>query len=223
MSRAPPFMGDILWAHLEILQKDVEKDRSNIENVPSNFSDNSYNNENNNAYSRTYTQLESSNNQTNVVSSQSIGNNSNVSHRYTNAPSSQRISNGGSASYVPPEYAGSNADSSSEYSYHGMDNANNSMKYTQQQILTGRVPQYPPPPSHMGGYGDQFGTTEWVCPPVTYAPPLIPSSHPPPGGDSWHQPADYQPVTSSNSLSIPGMHQHPAFLQVCIFGFIYFY
>ncbi|XP_059476144.1 protein C-ets-1 isoform X2 [Neocloeon triangulifer] len=27
LSRAPPYMGDILWEHLEILQKDVERDR----------------------------------------------------------------------------------------------------------------------------------------------------------------------------------------------------
>ncbi len=35
ISRAPPFMGDILWAHLEILQKDVDR----VENVPNTFSE----------------------------------------------------------------------------------------------------------------------------------------------------------------------------------------
>ncbi|KDR17796.1 ETS-like protein pointed, isoform P1, partial [Zootermopsis nevadensis] len=37
LARAPPFMGDILWEHLEILQKDVEKERSALENVPPNL------------------------------------------------------------------------------------------------------------------------------------------------------------------------------------------
>jgi len=36
---APPFMGDILWAHLEILQKDVDKENAKVENVPINFSE----------------------------------------------------------------------------------------------------------------------------------------------------------------------------------------
>ncbi|KAF6216082.1 hypothetical protein GE061_000420 [Apolygus lucorum] len=31
LSRAPPFMGDILWEHLEILQKDCEKERNCVE------------------------------------------------------------------------------------------------------------------------------------------------------------------------------------------------
>lgn len=34
VARAPAFMGDILWEHLEILQKDVEKERSLLANVP---------------------------------------------------------------------------------------------------------------------------------------------------------------------------------------------
>ncbi|XP_077285673.1 protein C-ets-1-like [Arctopsyche grandis] len=37
LARAPAFMGDILWEHLEILQKDVEKERSLLENVPPNM------------------------------------------------------------------------------------------------------------------------------------------------------------------------------------------
>ncbi|XP_014253624.1 protein C-ets-1 isoform X2 [Cimex lectularius] len=31
LSRAPPYMGDILWEHLEILQKEVEKERNCVE------------------------------------------------------------------------------------------------------------------------------------------------------------------------------------------------
>uniref|UniRef100_T1J9J7 ETS domain-containing protein n=1 Tax=Strigamia maritima TaxID=126957 RepID=T1J9J7_STRMM len=37
LDRAPPFMGDILWEHLDILQKDVERERAYLENVPANF------------------------------------------------------------------------------------------------------------------------------------------------------------------------------------------
>ncbi|XP_026760804.2 transforming protein p54/c-ets-1 isoform X3 [Galleria mellonella] len=37
VARAPAFMGDILWEHLEILQKDVEKERSLLANVPPNM------------------------------------------------------------------------------------------------------------------------------------------------------------------------------------------
>ncbi|XP_029841949.1 protein c-ets-1-A isoform X1 [Ixodes scapularis] len=37
LTRAPPFMGDILWEHLDILQKEVEKERASLENVPSNL------------------------------------------------------------------------------------------------------------------------------------------------------------------------------------------
>ena len=59
LSRAPPFMGDILWAHLEILQKEVDKENAKVENVPNNFSDpfsEHFQNQ------RTYTTLNSSNN-----------------------------------------------------------------------------------------------------------------------------------------------------------------
>lgn len=37
VARTPAFMGDILWEHLEILQKDVEKERSLLANVPPNM------------------------------------------------------------------------------------------------------------------------------------------------------------------------------------------
>ncbi|XP_039282192.1 ETS-like protein pointed isoform X2 [Nilaparvata lugens] len=33
LARAPPFMGDILWEHLEILQKEVDKERTSLENA----------------------------------------------------------------------------------------------------------------------------------------------------------------------------------------------
>ena len=46
-------MGDILWAHLEILQKDVDRG-ANIENVPSNYTDPSFAIPD--TFQRTYTQ-----------------------------------------------------------------------------------------------------------------------------------------------------------------------
>ncbi|KAJ8316355.1 hypothetical protein KUTeg_006369 [Tegillarca granosa] len=36
---APPFMGDILWEHLDILQKEVAQERASLCNVPSNYSE----------------------------------------------------------------------------------------------------------------------------------------------------------------------------------------
>ena len=39
ITRSPMFMGDILWAHLEILQKEVDKENAKVENVPVNFSE----------------------------------------------------------------------------------------------------------------------------------------------------------------------------------------
>ena len=53
LARAPAFMGDILWAHLEILQKDASS--ANIENVPSNYSEFAIPE----TFQRTYTQLDS--------------------------------------------------------------------------------------------------------------------------------------------------------------------
>ncbi|XP_050716777.1 protein C-ets-2-like isoform X8 [Eriocheir sinensis] len=37
LNRTPPFMGDILWQHLEFLQKDVEEESANLAHVPSTF------------------------------------------------------------------------------------------------------------------------------------------------------------------------------------------
>ncbi|KAK2580625.1 hypothetical protein KPH14_007735 [Odynerus spinipes] len=34
LARAPAFMGDILWEHLEILQKDVDAEKASLENAP---------------------------------------------------------------------------------------------------------------------------------------------------------------------------------------------
>ncbi|KAH0944941.1 hypothetical protein HN011_007758, partial [Eciton burchellii] len=37
LARAPAFMGDILWEHLEILQNDVDAAKASLENVPANL------------------------------------------------------------------------------------------------------------------------------------------------------------------------------------------
>ncbi|XP_064650767.1 transforming protein p54/c-ets-1-like isoform X2 [Lineus longissimus] len=39
LTLAPPFMGDILWEHLDVLQKEVAQDSASLCNVPSDFSD----------------------------------------------------------------------------------------------------------------------------------------------------------------------------------------
>jgi len=67
ISRAPPFMGDILWAHLEILQKDVDS-KDNLDKSVNNYA--TLENVDNNA--RTYTQLSSTQHQNNINPQQSI-------------------------------------------------------------------------------------------------------------------------------------------------------
>ncbi|KAK8740189.1 hypothetical protein OTU49_003090, partial [Cherax quadricarinatus] len=37
LARTPPFMGDILWQHLEFLQKDVEEESASLAHVPPTF------------------------------------------------------------------------------------------------------------------------------------------------------------------------------------------
>merc|ERR1712223_1883489 len=58
LARAPNFMGDILWAHLEMLQKEVDREKNLIQNIQSGYSD-AFTNENNFMGNRTYTQLDS--------------------------------------------------------------------------------------------------------------------------------------------------------------------
>ena len=207
LARAPAFMGDILWAHLEILQKDVDRG-ANIENVPSNYSDSSFAIPD--AFQRTYTQLDS------VVSQSTTSLESALINRaqphYT-----QRSMTGGCYPTSVADYVsnnGSTVDSSSEFSYQ-MD-----IKYSpaaanqvQNQINNGRVPSYPPPM-----YNEQF-STENMWPYQSTNPAL--QSH-----EGWHQPHEYPPVSgatpqppsvqppvSSQGPQTP-MHHHPAFLQV---------
>ena len=58
LARAPNFMGDILWAHLEMLQKEVDREKNLIQNIQSGYSD-AFTNETNFMGNRTYTQLDS--------------------------------------------------------------------------------------------------------------------------------------------------------------------
>ena len=51
-------MGDILWAHLEMLQKEVDREKNHIQNIPSGYSD-SFTNDSNFMGNRTYIQLDS--------------------------------------------------------------------------------------------------------------------------------------------------------------------
>jgi len=210
LTRAPPFTGDILWAHLEILQKDVEKQHPHQHqhqaqfeqaySAPDSSSANSFHNNNN----RTYTQLES-----NKVG----GDNAAYSAAGSPAPGRPMQNQQGLNGYdFPPSSAGpgSTVDSSSEYSYHASAPTPVAVSAAGQAMVAGggRVPQYPPP------YGD---FSEWGAPPPP-PPPLTAHSYAPttntpsPGVDSWHQPNasdGFLPVTSASA-----MHHHPAFLQV---------
>ncbi|XP_063439575.1 transforming protein p54/c-ets-1-like isoform X1 [Mytilus trossulus] len=39
LTLAPPFMGDILWEHLDLLQKEAAEERASLSNVPQNYSE----------------------------------------------------------------------------------------------------------------------------------------------------------------------------------------
>jgi hypothetical protein len=231
LARAPPFMGDILWAHLEILQKDSENDRANIENVPSNFSDTTFaaavaaaavDSSFGSNQQRTYTNLDASSHPTTTSCPTSSASSA---PRYTTVqpPPLQR---GGQVQQqqqqvITSSYADYNSTSGStvdgsEYSYQAT-NMGNEVKYPQQQQQQqqmSRVPVYPPPPphpTHQSAYQDQF--SDWNV----YQSPLgVPSSQQQQqqgGHDSWHQPSSdfHSSLVTSSSL---GMHHHPAFLQV---------
>ena len=227
LSRAPPFMGDILWAHMEILQKE---DRSSANNslVENNVqSNNAYSESNNypassssmqqqqtsnvtstttstttyltnNGQQRTYTQLEPTTSSPSSSSSPPNIRRSTESNNVYMPPPLQRMGN------YPQEYAASTTDSS-EYSYMGGNEQQQQQpKYNPQMLgANGRVPQYPPPQN----FEQQFpGSGEWQCPPVTTA---AGSHYPQDPAAAWHQP-DFNPAVST----IAGMHHHPAFLQV---------
>ena len=199
LARAPAFMGDILWAHLEILQKDVDRG-ANIENVPSNYSESFAIPD---AFQRTYTQLDS-------VVSQSCT--SSMESALINRPQYTQRSMTGCYPTSVADYVsnnGSTVDSSSEFSY-PMDIKYSPATNPPNQINNGRVPAYPPPM-----YNDQFSAENmWPYQPEVAA--------------GWHQPHEYPPATATppTSLAPPAvqtpvssqaqtpMHHHPAFLQV---------
>ena len=206
--RAPPYMGDILWAHLEILQKDVDRDRSGIElnNYPDSF------NVAESFQQRTYTQLGTPLPPLQQHSSSSSPSMNAAGHLNGSCRQSQYHRNTG---YPPLDYmhnnnnnapgstnGGSIVDSSSEYSYHALD-----IKYST-QMNNGRVPVYPP--HHMApGYPDSYGS-EYLWP---YS--QMPQS------DGWHQDFSISSTGGLTSLpppqstaAPPGMHHHPVFLQV---------
>ena len=218
LARAPAFVGDILWAHLENLQKDVVDHGANIENVPSNYSDSFAIPSEAFQSQRTYTQLGVVENS--VPNSVSNSAPPTVDSTTSNRPQYTQRS---VTSCYPTSVAdyvsnnGSTVDSSSEFSYQMTPE----MKYSptqhnqQQQIQNnGRVPSYPPLV-----YNDQFGTENmWPYQPA--APSLQPPHHE--GG--WHQPHEYPPsATPPTTLASPTstqnqtpMHHHPAFLQVIL-------
>ena len=218
-------MGDILWAHLEILQKDVDRG-ANIENVPSNYTDPSFAIPD--TFQRTYTQLDvaapSSQQQQQlmtaaVVSSVEAGASLLISN---NRPQfTQRTTNGGCYPTSVADYVsnnGSTVDSSSEFSYQMTE-----MKYSpSQQINNGRVPAYPP--AHL--YNDQFENM-WG----SYQNPPPPPLQQHGGAEAWHQPHDFAPAVTppATTMAPPtsqtqtvAMHHHPAFLQVERLIFFYY-
>lgn len=191
-------MGDILWAHMEILQKDVDRG-ANIENVPSNYSESFAIPD---AFQRTYTQLDS------VVTQAGNTGPTEARPQYVSQRNCYQTS---VADYISNN--GSTVDSSSEFSYQMTE-----MKYSpqqQQQINNSRVPAYPPPLVYNE---PPFGTeTANMWP---YQQQQQQQQH-----DNWHQPHEYPPAATppsvATSLAPPTstqnqtpMHHHPAFLQV---------
>ena len=216
-------MGDILWAHLEILQKDVDRG-ANIENVPSNYTDPSFAIPD--TFQRTYTQLDpvgsnASQQLMTAVTLSSVEAGASLLVSNNRPQFTQRTTNGGCyptstvADYVSNN--GSTVDSSSEFSYQMTE-----MKYSpnhQQIINNGRVPAYPP--AHL--YNDQFENMwgSYQNPP----PPLHQQA------EAWHQPHDFAPAVTppATTMAPPtsqtqtvAMHHHPAFLQVEIEFFFLF-
>ncbi len=229
LARAPPFMGDILWAHLEILQKEGNataaaaaaaaaqiSGEGNANAAAESFNDAGSNYghpdssstfaaaQSNNNNNRIYTQLESSS--SNPVKT-SISSSSAVAAAATSAADAVYTNSAmrGGMSY---DYAGSTGpgstvgDGGSEYSYSGQQQ--------QQQLVPGggRVPQYPPPPPPPAltpgypGAADQFGVDQWGCPPP---PPLAPY----PTSSAGVPSSSMDSVSVSSSSISSSWHQPP--------------
>lgn len=201
LARAPAFMGDILWAHLEILQKDVDRG-ANIENVPSNYSDSFAIPAD--AFQRTYTQLDS------------VANSAEPNRQ----PQYQAQRNCYATAVSVADYIsnnGSTVDSSSEFSYQMTEMKYSPQQQQQQQINNSRVPAYPPPLVYNEPPFGAETANMW---------PYQQQQH-----DNWHQPHEYPPAATppsvATSLAPPTstqnqtpMHHHPAFLQVILKPFL---
>jgi hypothetical protein len=204
-------MGDILWAHLEILQKDVDRDRSSSGNeAAANYSDSFAAAE---SFQRTYTQLDSampplqqhqSSSSPAMNSSHGCRTSQYGGHRGNGYPPLDYMHNNNNNNTAGSTNGGSIVDSSSEYSYHALE-----MKYSA-QMSNGRVPGYPP--HHMTpGYPDSYGGDN-----------LWPYGQMGSQNDCWHQEFSVSSSVGMTSLPPPppptssssGMHHHPVFLQV---------
>ena len=237
LDRAPPFMGDILWAHMEILQKEVETRAANIENVPSNYSqaEQSFD-------SRTYTQLDTT---SPGGSASGVGASSHPppppllpSTPAAMAIAQQAISTSPSGSSGTTSTTSTYTTRGQQCMYPGMEQYTDigsdygysqlpvEMKYSHQMAAAAARVPYPP----SSYYSDQFSEQDWQA----YGNPESHAWQP----SSTTGPADFHPVsasvsppssrphttltpssviqtstTSITSTSSP-MHQHPAFLQV---------
>lgn len=184
LARAPPFMGDILWAHLEILQRDVDKEESSrVENVPTNFSESFTSSGPSTCVpdqlpslhqpERTYTQLGSA-----------------------PPPSLTIPSSTSTISYLSPRFdayttvASSLPTDASQYgSYSPIPMPKTTLTSSQP-----RLPMYSHPPP------------VYTNDPTTYAPPMYHPAYQP--DNLWPG----VQAESFNPTSLP-MHHHPAFLQ----------
>ena len=216
---------------MEILQKEVDTRAANIENVPSNYSEQSFD-------SRTYTQLDSSPTATttNTPSGPTIGTNPvppppPPPPLLPSTPAAMAIAQANTSSPAPPAaittstytarghcmYPGMEQyiDASSEYSSYG------EMKYSHQMAAAAaaRVPY----PSPYYPTTDQFSEQDWQygsTPDHAWQPSstttdfhaATTSSPPTSRPHTTLTPSSVQTSVSS-STSTP-MHQHPAFLQV---------
>ena len=235
LARAPPFMGDILWAHMEILQKEVDTRAANIENMPSNYSEQSFD-------SRTYTQLDSGSSpngpgvpQTSqpppppplLPSTPAAMAIAAAGQQVSSSPASSTITTSTYTSRGHCMYPGMEPtaySSAAEYETYGSAE----MKYSQQMAAAaaaGRVPHpYPTAPY----YPDQPFEQDWQYPAEHAWQPTsttsdfhsVNSSSTSPPSTRPHTTitpssvAIQTPTSSITSTSSP-MHQHPAFLQVC--------
>ena len=188
---APAFMGDILWAHLEILQKDVDKENAKVENVPITFSEPfSHALSAPDQFPRTYTTLTPL---TSSSSSEPLAPISSLTPAYMSA----RLYTPESV-YTPPPSLPSTGHPAPLLP--SLDPA---------PLQYAPAPGYPPAST-------KTPSTSARLPPV-YAPHTAPSYdpsytmyHPAYTPDPWLQ---QTPVSDSFQTSNLPMHHHPAFLQ----------